>query len=74
MIKASMVAAGFYLNIRGGAYKHGKAQMLQDKAAVAHNYFELEENLLAGQQISVLSLAKACVISRNFAKRVVGEI
>jgi hypothetical protein len=69
-----MVAAGFHINTRGGAYKHGKARPLQDKAAVACKYFELEDNLLAGQHMSVLSLATACAISWNFAKRVVGEI
>ncbi len=41
---------------------------------VARKYFELEENLLAGQSISVLSLANACSISWKFAKKVVGEI
>jgi hypothetical protein len=42
MIEASMVAAGFCVNTSDGAYEHGKAQPLQDKAAVAHKYFELE--------------------------------
>ncbi len=69
-----MVAAGICVNTRGGAYKHGKARLLQDKAMVAHKYFELEENLLVGQQISILSLAKACAMNRNFPKRVVGDI
>jgi hypothetical protein len=67
MVEASMEAAGFYVNSRGGAYKNGKARPLQDKAAIAHKYFELEENLLAGQRISVLSLANACVASWGFA-------
>ncbi len=43
-----MVAAGFCVNTRGGAYEHGKARPIQDKAVVAQKYFELEENLLAG--------------------------
>ena len=74
MIEASMVATGFCVNTRGGAYEHGKARPLQDKAAVAHKYFELEENLLAGQRISVLSLANVCAVSWKFANKVVGEI
>jgi hypothetical protein len=48
MIEASMVAAGFCVNTHGGAYKHGKARPIQDKAAAAQMYFELEENLLTG--------------------------
>jgi hypothetical protein len=74
MIEASMVAAGFCINNQGGAYKNGKARPLQDKAAVAHKYFELEGNLLAGQRISVQSLANACAVSWGFANKVVGEI
>ena len=74
MIEASMVAAGFCVNTRGGAYEHGKARPLQDKAAIAHKYFELEENLLAGQRISVQSLANVCAVSWGFANKVVGEI
>ncbi len=69
-----MVVAGFRVNTHGSAYTHGKTQWLQDKAVVRHKYFELEENLLAGQQISVLSLAKVCAISWNFGEKVVGEI
>jgi hypothetical protein len=69
-----MVAAGFCINNQGGAYKNGKARPLQDKAAVAHKYFELEGNLLAGQRISVQSLANACAVSWGFANKVVGEI
>jgi hypothetical protein len=41
---------------------------------VAQKYFELEENLLAGQHISVLSLAKVCAVSWGFANKVIGEI
>jgi hypothetical protein len=74
IIKASMVAAGFCVNTRGGTYEHGKARPIQDKAAVAQKYFELEENLLAGQCISVLSLAKACAVSWGFAIKVIGDI
>jgi transposase len=69
-----MVAAGFYVNSRGGTFEHGKAQPIQDKVAVARKYFEHEENLLAGQSISVMSLAKACFVSWGFASKVVGEI
>ena len=69
-----MVAVGFCINSRGGTYKHGKARQLQDKAAFAHKYFDLEDNLLAGQQVSVLSLANACAVSWKFANKVVGEI
>ena len=74
MIKTSLVAAGFCVNARGGAYENGIAQPIQDKAAVAQKYFDLEENLLAGEQISVLSLADACAVSWKFAKKVVNEI
>ena len=74
MIEASMVAAGFCVNTRGGAYEHGKAQPLQDKAAAAHKYYDLEDNLLAGQHVSNLSLANACAVSWKFANKVVGEI
>jgi hypothetical protein len=63
MIKASMVVAGFCINQHGGTYVHGKARPLQDKAAVAQKYFDLDENLFAGQHISVLSLAKASSLS-----------
>ncbi len=42
MIEASMEAAGFCVNSRGGAYKIGKARPLQDKAAIVHKYFELD--------------------------------
>jgi hypothetical protein len=45
MIKASIVVAGFCINQRGGAYIHGTARPLQDKAAVAQKHFELEESL-----------------------------
>ena len=69
-----MVAAGFCVNSRGGAFENGKARPIQDKVVVARKYFELEENLLAGQSISVLSLANACSVSWKFAKKVVGEI
>ncbi len=69
-----MEAAGFCVNSPGGAYEYGKARLLQDKAAIAHKYFELEENLLAGQRISVLTLANACAVSWGFANKVVGEI
>ncbi len=68
-----MVVAGFCINQRGGAYVNGKAQPLQDKAAV-QKYFDLEENLFAGQHISVLSLANVSSISWGFAKKVVEEI
>jgi hypothetical protein len=74
MIEASMVAADFCVNARGGAYEHGKAKPIQDKAAVTQKYFELEENLLAGQRISVLSLAKVRAVSWGFANKVIGEI
>jgi hypothetical protein len=74
MVEASMEAAGFCVNSRGGTYENGKAQPLQDKAAIAHKYFELKENLLAGRRISVLSLANACAVSWGFANKVVGEI
>ncbi len=53
-----MIAAGFCVNTHGGPYEHGKARPIQDKAAVDQKYFELEENLLAGQRISVLSLLR----------------
>ena len=69
-----MVAAGFCINQRGGTYINGKACPLQDKAAVAKKYFDLEENLLAGQHISVQSLAKTPSVSWGFANKVVGEI
>ncbi len=69
-----MEAAGFCINSRGGAYKNGKARPLQDKAAITHKYFELEENLIVGQRISVLSLANACAISWGFANKQVGKI
>ena len=69
-----MVAAGFCINQRGGAYINGKARPLQDKAAVAKKYFDLEENLLAGQHISVQLLAKASSVNWGFANKVVGEI
>jgi hypothetical protein len=74
MVEASMNTAGYCVDSRGGAYKNGKAQPLQDKATIAHKYFELEENLLAGQRISVLSLANACAVSWGFANKVVREI
>ncbi len=64
-----MVVAGFYIDQRGGAYVNGKARPLQDKAAVAQIFFDLEENLLADQHISVLSLAKASSVSWGFAKK-----
>ena len=63
MIESSLVAAGFCVNARGGAYENGVARPIQDKAAVAQRYFDLEENPLAGEQISVLSLADACAVS-----------
>jgi hypothetical protein len=69
MIEVSMVVAGFCINQHGGAYVHGKSRPLQDKALVAQKYFDLEENLLAGQHISVLSLAKASSVSWGFAKK-----
>ncbi len=37
-----MEATGICINSRGGAYKIGKARPLQDKAAIAHKYFELD--------------------------------
>jgi hypothetical protein len=52
MVEASMEAAGFCINFRGGAYEIGKARPLQEKAAIAHKYDILswmEANLLAGQ-------------------------
>ena len=58
-----MVVAGFCINQRGGAYVNGKARPLHDKAAVAQKYFELEESLLAGQRISVISLTNARAVS-----------
>ena len=69
-----MAAAGICVNSRGGTFEHGKARPTQDEVAVARKYFEHEENLLAGQSISVLSLAKACAVSWGFANKVVGEI
>jgi hypothetical protein len=36
--------------------------------------FELEESLLVGKRISVLSLASACAVSLWFTNIVVGEI
>ncbi len=51
-----------------------KVQPLYDKAAVTQKFFELEESLMAGQHISVLSLAKASSVSWGFAKKVVEEI
>ncbi len=74
MIKASMVATGFCVNTHGGTYEHGKALLMQDKALIAQKYFELEENLLESQHISVLSLAKVCAVSWRFATKVIGEI
>ncbi len=47
MIEASIVAAGFCVNTRGGAYEHGKSRPIHDKAVVTQKHFELEENLLA---------------------------
>ena len=73
MVEASMIATGFCVNARGGTYEHGKARPLQDKAAVAHKYFDFEDNLSAGQHISVLSLNNACDVSWNFANKVVGR-
>ena len=49
-----MVVACFCINQRGGTYFHGKARPLQDKAVVAQKYFELEESLLAGQNVFLL--------------------
>ncbi len=74
IIEDSMVAAGFCVNSCGGAFENGKARPIQDKVVVARKYFELEENLLAGQSISILSLANACSVSWKFAKKVVGEM
>jgi hypothetical protein len=74
MVEASMEAAGFCINSHGGAYKNGKARPLQDKAAIAHTYFELEENLLVGQCISVLSLANACAVSWPHPSHRVGAV
>ena len=48
--------------------------MLQNKAAVAQKYFELEESLLAGRHISFLSLAKTSYVSWGFSKKIVEEI
>ncbi len=58
-----MVLAGFCINQRGGAYVNGKARPLQDKAVVTKKHFELEESLLAGQRISVISLTNARAVS-----------
>ncbi len=69
-----MVVAGFCINQHGGAYINSKARPLQDKALIAQKYFDLEENLLAGLHISVLSLAKASSVSWGFTKKVVEEI
>ncbi len=68
MIESSLVAAGFCVNARGGAYENGVARPIQDKAAVAQRYFDLEENLLAGEQISVLSLAAWLGIPAEFRR------
>ena len=74
MVKASMIATGFCINACVGTDEHGKARPLQDKATVSHKYFDLEDNLSAGQHVSVLSLANAYAVSWKFANKVVGEI
>jgi hypothetical protein len=62
------------INTCGGTNKNGKARPIQDKAAVTEKYFDLEENLLAGQQISLLSLAKECDVSGGLLKKLLKRL
>jgi hypothetical protein len=56
MVEVSMEAAGFCVNSRGGAYEIGKARPLQDKAAIAHKYFELDGGEFVSRTTVMLTL------------------
>ena len=74
MINASMVEAGFCINKHGGAYENGKTNSIQVNAVVAAKYFEMEENLVVGERVSVNALAAASKCSWHFANKVVRDI
>jgi hypothetical protein len=71
VVRDSIVASGYRINARGGAYRVGVARSLGDKAAVAAAYLELRAR---DPSASMRAVALTARVSNNFAKKVVDEV
>ena len=71
VVRESLVASGYRINARGGAYRVGMARSLGDKAAVAAAYLELRAR---DPSTSMRDVALAARVSNTFAKKVVDEV
>ena len=70
----SILANGYSININGGVYRRGKAKSFEMIAFTASKYFELEQGLQPGEEISLCALAAAAQCSTTFTKKVKDQI
>jgi hypothetical protein len=70
----SILANGYSINMNGGVYCRGKAKSFEMIAFTASKYFELEQGLQPGEEVSLRALAAAAQCSTTFAKKVKDQI
>ena len=70
----SILANGYSINMNGGVYCRGKAKSFEMIAFTASKYFELEQGLQPGEEVSLRALAAAAQCSPKFAKKVKDQI
>jgi hypothetical protein len=71
VVRDSLVASGYRINICGGAYRAGTARSLGEKASVAAAYLELRAR---DPSVSMRAVARAARVSNGFAKKVMAEV
>ena len=64
----SIHANGYSINQSGGVYRRGKSKPFESIATTASKFFELQQQLQPGEEVSLRALAKAAQCSTKFAR------
>jgi len=70
----SIHANGYSINQSGGVYRRGKSKPFESIATTASKFFELQQQLQPGEEVSLRALAKAAQCSTKFARKVIDQI
>ena len=70
----SIHANGYSINKNGGVYRRGKSKPFESIAFTASKFFELQQQLQPGGEVSLRALAKAARCSTTIARKVIDQI